>query len=314
MHDPKPTAHGVAVWSTPEWRAEAEVWLDEQLAAERHRAHRRGWSNRGSPVGDGAEGADESGRGLDEGGCARDGVRGRTVRAPGATVPDRVLIPIAADVTRGWLLLPDGGEPIAARLDGTDLTDAFADAMAQYGQLQRDLAPHVGELLALGVTDMRPAVMPERLETALAVTASVARMRAADQERHEQARRCGRRSRRGAPSSPRHRYRRASTTTTSTPTTSSATGPAEARFYDSGDSVVAHPFAVMLVALNFLKHLLDCERDDPRVRQAAIPSSTASGRPRPTRISARPSSRVPGRQGRPCPRLGPGPAGRARAR
>ena len=268
MHDPKPTAHGVAVWSTPEWRAEAEVWLDEQLersgiertgAVEQPRV--RPWAtvlkaptNRGVVWMKAAAPATAFEVGLYE--------------LLAQTVPDRVLIPVAADVTRGWLLLPDGGEPIAARLDGTDLTDAFADAMAQYGQLQRDLAPHVGELLALGVTDMRPAVMPERLETALAVTASVARTRAADQERHEQvaamrvtfASWCAELAASSVSASLDHNDFHTNNIL--------GDGTGAARFYDWGDSVVAHPFAVMLVALNFLKHLLDCDRNDPRVRQA----------------------------------------------
>ena len=37
-----------------------------------------------------------------------------------------MLVPIAAVCARGWLLLPVGGAPIAERLAGTDLTDAFA--------------------------------------------------------------------------------------------------------------------------------------------------------------------------------------------
>ncbi len=56
-------------------------------------------------------------------------------------VPERVLIPIAADVERGWLLLPDGG-PHAG-------LDALPAALAAYGRLQRELADDVEELLAL---------------------------------------------------------------------------------------------------------------------------------------------------------------------
>ena len=55
-------------------------------------------------------------------------------------VPERVLTPIAADVDRAWLLLPDGG-PTLGEVDGADLTAAIA-ALAQYGRLQRALAPH----------------------------------------------------------------------------------------------------------------------------------------------------------------------------
>ncbi|WP_410479326.1 phosphotransferase [Pseudonocardia sp. H11422] len=45
-------------------------------------------------------------------------------------------------------------------------------------------------------------------------------------------------------------------------------GPRNARFYDWGDSVVAHPFAAMLVPLGFVKRHLDVSLDDPRFMSA----------------------------------------------
>ena len=76
--------------------------------------------------------------------------------------PERVLTPLATDAARGWLLLPDGGPSLADR--GIDI----AAALPVYARLQLDLAPHVEELLALGVADMRPAAMPARFDEALA--------------------------------------------------------------------------------------------------------------------------------------------------
>ncbi|MGH8991054.1 MAG: phosphotransferase [Acidimicrobiia bacterium] len=46
------------------------------------------------------------------------------------------------------------------------------------------------------------------------------------------------------------------------------TGPGPTRFYDWGDSVVAHPFAAMLVPLGMLRRLLDVPLDDPRFLRA----------------------------------------------
>jgi hypothetical protein len=40
-----------------------------------------------------------------------------------------------------------------------------------------------------------------------------------------------------------------------------------ARFYDWGDSVVAHPFASLLVALGVIVHGLGCAVDDPRIER-----------------------------------------------
>src|SRR5687767_7716825 len=81
--------------------------------------------------------------------------------------PDDVLAPLAVDAPRGWMLLPDGGPSLAARLDGGGWEEELASALGQYGRLQRSLAPHAGELSSLGVPDMRPEVIPERFPEAL---------------------------------------------------------------------------------------------------------------------------------------------------
>ena len=261
-------AHGVAVWSKPEWRARAVAWLDDQLATagiertgEVEQPRVRPWATvLKAPTSHGlvwmkaAAPATAFEVGLYE--------------LLARVVPDAVLVPIAADSARGWLLLPDGGAPIAERLAGTDLTDAFAAAMVEYGQLQRALTPHVDALLALGVSDMRPEVMPERLDTALAVTASVARVKPADHEQHERvaamratyASWCADLAASAVPASLDHNDFHTYNIL--------GDGTGTARFYDWGDSVVAHPFAVMLVGLGFLKHLLACDLDDPRLLQA----------------------------------------------
>ena len=82
-------------------------------------------------------------------------------------VPDRVLPPLALDLARSWVLLPDGGPPVGERLAGQELIDALRIALPQYGQLQRDLAPHADDILMLGVSDMRASVMPIRFDEAL---------------------------------------------------------------------------------------------------------------------------------------------------
>ncbi len=47
---------------------------------------------------------------------------------------------------------------------------------------------------------------------------------------------------------------------------SDADGNSRARFYDWGDSVVAHPFASMLVALGYMQgHALKVSVDDPQI-------------------------------------------------
>jgi hypothetical protein len=69
--------------------------------------------------------------------------------------PEHVLPPIAIDLERSWILLPDGGVPLGERLRGDELVEALSSVLPQYAQLQRDLAPHADRLLDLGVSDMR---------------------------------------------------------------------------------------------------------------------------------------------------------------
>ena len=82
--------------------------------------------------------------------------------------PEHVLEPIAVDAERAWVLLPDGGPSLGARLKGADLIrGAWSRRCPSTAELQRALAPHAGELLALGIADMRPAVLPQRFDEAV---------------------------------------------------------------------------------------------------------------------------------------------------
>jgi hypothetical protein len=151
-------------------------------------------------------------------------------------VPEFVLAPIAADVERAWLLLPDGGVPLGERGAGLD---ELAGALAAYGRLQRALAGSVEAMLALGVADMRPAVMPERLVEALAAAGGNAQVEAMAPEVAEWCERLG--------ASPLA----ASLDHNDLHPWNILDGP---RYYDWGDAVVAHPFAAMLVPLGYVKH------------------------------------------------------------
>ena len=177
------------------------------------------------------------------------------------TVPDHVLTPIATDPERGWMLLPDGGPTLGEREAGAEL----AGALVQYGQLQRALSPHAGELLALRVADMRPAAMTERFEEALAATHLVSE---AGRETHRRiaamapavAAWCERLAASPVPPSLDHNDLHPWNVL------SDGTGPV--RYYDWGDSVVAHPFAAMLVPLGFVQRGLGATLDDPRFLHA----------------------------------------------
>jgi hypothetical protein len=168
-----------------------------------------------------------------------------------AADPQHVLVPLGVDPDRGRLLLPDAGPPFARRFTGDALTAAMSGALAAYGHLQRRVGAAVPptDLLDLGLLDMRPERMPARFDEAIdfarayaghddpdAVAALAAlRPRFAD--------RCAVLAARGRPAGVDHNDLHAA----------NVVGPAERpRFYDWGDSVLAHPFACLLTPLDTL--------------------------------------------------------------
>lgn len=70
-------------------------------------------------------------------------------RAPGT-----VIAPLAVDIGRGWLILPDGGPTLADQpLD--DPAGAWRDLLTGYGRVQRRLMPLADQAARLGVPDVR---------------------------------------------------------------------------------------------------------------------------------------------------------------
>ena len=188
-------------------------------------------------------------------------------------VPDHVLEPIAVDVARGWMLLPDGGPTLGERVAGRELVEALTTALPRYGQLQRDLAPHTDRLLSMGVEDMRPAVMPARFDEALAIVRGYVQRRGNAKDRGTYERAATMRATvagwadrlAGAPGAP-------SLDHNDLHPWNMLAGPggdlALTRFYDWGDSVVAHPFASMLGGLGFVRsHVLEAAADAPEIHR-----------------------------------------------
>ena len=170
-------------------------------------------------------------------------------------VPDLILVPVSVDVRRGWVLLPEGGEPLGEKAESTELGDALADALARYARLQRALAGDVDSMLELGVADMRPQAMPARFDEAVAAGERFVSERGGDADRAALERVRAERS----------RFTEMCAELADRPGGASldhndlhpwnilgdAGHPSSLRFYDWGDSVVAHPFAAMLVPLGF---------------------------------------------------------------
>ncbi|MFK3979758.1 aminoglycoside phosphotransferase family protein [Micromonospora sp. NPDC050397] len=78
--------------------------------------------------------------------------------------PDAVPPLLAADTTIGWMLMSDGGESLRTVAPREASLKRWYDILPLYAGIQLDLAPDVDDLLALGVPDMRLAVLPSAYE------------------------------------------------------------------------------------------------------------------------------------------------------
>ena len=88
-------------------------------------------------------------------------------------VPDCMPELIAVDTARGWMLMRDGGEQLRASIRPTQDIKPWEPVITRYAELQLGLADHVSELLAFGIPDRRPAMLPALYEKLLADKASL---------------------------------------------------------------------------------------------------------------------------------------------
>ena len=128
-------------------------------------------------------------------------------------------------------------------------------------------------MLAIGLTDMGPARLPERFEQALAVVSAYLERRGSERERATYERLLLVR-----PQVEEWSGRLASLPGAVTLDHNDLHawnvfyavrgGPVDVRFYDWGDAVVAHPFSSMLIGLGWLKRMWGVGDDDPRLLRA----------------------------------------------
>jgi hypothetical protein len=260
----------------PPWLPEATVWFDESLAAQGIRrlgdlalARVRPWAT--------VLRADTTA-----------GVTWFKACGPGTAfevplyelahryVPASVLEPVAIDVGRSWMVLPDGGPILADDLDPDLVMRRLLDVLPRYAELQQRLAPHVDELLGIGLTDMGPAVLPQRFEQALEVVSAYLARRGTAAERETYARLVAQRariagwSRRLAelPGGLTLDHNDLHAWNIFYSDGRGGRSGLDVRFYDWGDAVVAHPFASMLIGLGWLHGMLHLPAEDPRIVRA----------------------------------------------
>lgn len=190
------------------------------------------------------------------------------VQALASFASDRVVVPLAVDVERGWLLSPDGG-PTLQSLGEHDVP-TWVRVVTEYAALQQICAGHEDHLLGAGLRDLRPEVAPDILRTLVD--------------------RLG-----GLPSTDRRHADRtlldrvdAAMPWLCSAAAALADGPVPStiehsdlhpnnafepaadsrplRFFDFGDAVWAHPFCSMLIPIRVLTDQWSCTQSDPRVQ------------------------------------------------
>jgi hypothetical protein len=93
--------------------------------------------------------------------------------------PGQVVRPIAVDLDRVWMLLPDLGEPLAEQTDA----DLWIDALTSHARLQRSFTDSVDELLAMSCTDRRLDRLAAELDRVLGANELTTRLTAEERDR-----------------------------------------------------------------------------------------------------------------------------------
>jgi hypothetical protein len=261
MHEPRT----ISEWVTPGWKELAVAWVDERLGeagasrtGEAAQPRIRAWATvLRIPTTAGTMWLKAASRSTD--------FEVRLYPLLARVAPEHVLHPIAVEPTRGWVLLPDAGDSLAS-LEPTEYLGILERVLPQYGELQVTLMPHVVDMLGLGVADMRAECALERFdEAAVAVRDAAVGEHVEVLERtlrfretfgkwaHELANS-------PVPASLDHNDLHAGNILIPPAAVESRT-----RFYDWGDSVVAHPFSSMLLGLGWVRALLETGDHDPRL-------------------------------------------------
>jgi hypothetical protein len=146
-------------WEDPAFLAEARAWIESKVTVtgEIEQPHVRPWSTvLRVPTDAGDVWFKAALPGLDH--------------DAGVTVilarvrPDAVLEPLAVDLERGWMIVPDGGERLREVLERERHPRRWLEVLPLYAELQIAATPAVDELLAAGLPDYRCERLPELVE------------------------------------------------------------------------------------------------------------------------------------------------------
>ena len=259
------------LWRDPAWRAGADGWVTDRLAEAGRRATGPADSERlvpwsavwRVPTDDGPVWFKACTAGVRHEPALYEVLRRRS--------PGHVLEPLADDVDRGFLLLPDGG-PTLRQLEGARADPAAWERMLQeYAAMQRELEPWADELVATGLTVAGPGELPA-IRAALIADDALLLLGQEDglteaqrdellAEQPAYAAQCADLAAYGIPLSLQHDDLH----------DNNAFGPVEPggplRVFDWGDAVLGHPFGVLLISLRVASDLLGVAESGPETRR-----------------------------------------------
>ncbi|HEU5103362.1 MAG TPA: phosphotransferase [Roseiflexaceae bacterium] len=195
--------------------------------------------------------------------------------------PDCVAGVLAVDTQHGWMLMPDGGTTLRSVIQADRDIRHWHAVLPIYAQLQSDLAPQLDTLLELGCLDYRLAGLPARYAALLEDTQALridlpdgltdgeyARLRALAPRFEEL---CERLAGYGIPETLHHDDFHDGNI---------FFGGAGFRFFDWGESCIAHPFYTLVVGLRGIAYRFDLAEEAPeldRLRQLYLEPWAAYG-------------------------------------
>lgn len=151
-------------WLDPQWRAEADGWVREQLvrlelepSGAFDQVHDRPWSTV-------IRVPTASGNVFFKAVASSLRYEAALTALLSARRPDCVPPPLAVDPNRGWMLMEDGGTTLRELIAAERSLARWAEVLPLYATVQVDLSGAVDELLSLGVPDLRLDVLAASAE------------------------------------------------------------------------------------------------------------------------------------------------------
>jgi hypothetical protein len=149
-------------WDAPGWLEQATAWIEAQLGAQGYRIagaietiHQRAWSTF-------ARVATDKGVVYFKAPAPAFGYEAGVTQFLTRLRPDCSVPLLAVDLERGWLLTADAGVTLRAASPGVEQIEHWVKVLPLYVDLQIDMTAHAPELLALGMYDRRPALLPDQ--------------------------------------------------------------------------------------------------------------------------------------------------------